>query len=54
MEHVKMSDVNSDMEVAKQFNRIIDKLNENDAKNTAIDEFNSEVAVFNDGVEKGE
>ena len=48
MEHVKMSDVNSDMEVAKQFNRIIDKLNEND-------EYNELVEKHNEGlIEKGE
>ena len=43
MERVKMSDVNSDMEVAKQFNRIIDEMNKNETYNKKVEEYNKEL-----------
>ncbi len=54
MEHVKMSDVNSDMEVAKVFNQLIDKITELETRNKENDAYNREVEFYNgESVEKG-
>jgi ABC-type amino acid transport substrate-binding protein len=40
MERVRENEVNTVEEVAKAFNRIIDKINENDEYNKLVDEHN--------------
>lgn len=40
MERVRISDVDTPMEAAKVFNRLIDRMNENDEYNEAVEDYN--------------
>lgn len=56
MERIRFSDVDSTDEVCKQFNKIIDHLNNKEEEQKETDEYNKKVDKYNKGLglEKGD